>query len=246
MPRFAVARDWASRHPVVAGIGAMLLWQITVFGLGATPDLALQPDWFPGLGAFLVNLIGAIVILAVGAVFGVLRSGGILTLGSARRWVWLLPLFLLNFVYLAPGIDGGPSVLVSAAFVLVSVGISEELAGRGVALQLARPVGDHASAWVVGAVFGLGHIGNYLFFGANLEDTLYQIVGSALFGFCLGAARFLVGSVWPLALIHAMDDWMQLHSPGAAPFWFQLFVMAFDLAFGYVLLAAGRRLRRAG
>jgi membrane protease YdiL (CAAX protease family) len=175
----------------------------------------------------------------------VLRSGGVLTLGSLRRWVWLLPMFLINFAYLVPGVEAGATPLISSAVVLLSVGVSEEIAGRGVALQLARPIGDHASAWIVAAVFGLGHLGNYLFFGAGLGDTLWQILGSTLFGFCLGAARFVVGSIWPLALIHAMDDWMQINSPGAAPFWFQVTVMAFNLVFGYVLLAANRAARAA-
>jgi hypothetical protein len=37
------------------------------------------------------------------------------------------------------------------------------------------------------------------------------------YGFCLAGLRLHIGASRPLAAVHGLDGWMQVHSPGKAP-----------------------------
>jgi hypothetical protein len=58
------------------------------------------------------------------------------------------------------------------------------------------------------------------------------VVSVTAFGAAFAALRLQVGVLWPLVLLHALYDWMQVQSPGAAPFAWQLAV-----AFGFAVTA---------
>ncbi|WP_421106279.1 hypothetical protein [Streptomyces sp. NEAU-S77] len=45
-----------------------------------------------------------------------------------------------------------------------------------------------------------------------------------------------IGSVWPLVLVHGLDDFFQIRSPGSAPDWWEATVYVFYVAFGVWLL----------
>jgi membrane protease YdiL (CAAX protease family) len=96
-------------------------------------------------------------------------------------------------------------------------------------------------------VFGLWHIGNGLFFGKTWDETWWQVLSATTFGVCFAGARLMIESVWALAFLHGLGDWTQFLSPGAAPVWYQIAVMAFELVWGILLTAvAVRRDRHAG
>lgn len=222
----------------------MLAWQCIVYGLGALPALRLQPAWLPGLGAVVVNACGAAFALGIGAMLGILHTSGILAVGSMRRWPVFVPFAAVFVALLAPGVTGTGADLGNLAVVLLFVGLSEEVAARGIALELARPLGEVKAAALIAVVFGLVHIGNWVLFDARLEDTIWQIIGSAAFGFALAMTRFMVGAVWPLVLIHAAYDWAQLASPGAAPLWVQVTIMLVFIGHGIALARLRRRASR--
>lgn len=233
---------WASKHPLLLGSAVMVLWQIVVYGFGSLPLPGLQPGWFPGLGGLLTNFLGAAVVLFLGWRLRLL-SASALGWGRIRNYWWLLPLLAIDLSYSlvstegVPGIVGSPGLLLSSAAALAAVGISEEIAGRGVGLAAAEPAGKWQASITLGLVFGLGHLGNWLFVGSSLEDALWQVVTASAAGFCWSAGRFLIGSIWPLAFIHGFNDWMQINSPGAAPFFFQVAVVLFQISWGALLLS---------
>ncbi|ABY21931.1 putative protease [Renibacterium salmoninarum ATCC 33209] len=240
------APSLASKHPLLLGAAIMVSWQLVVYGLGSVPFSS--PAWFPGLGALLVNAVGAAVVLGIGAWLRLLPRSA-LGLGSLRRYWWLAPLVAVDLSYGlistngVPGIAGTPELLLSSAGALVAVGISEELAGRGVGLAAAEPAGRWKAAIVLAAVFGLGHLGNWLLFGSSLEDALWQVFTAGAAGFCWGAGRFLLNSIWPLAFVHALNDWMQINSPGAAPLYFQIAIAVFNISWGALMLTSANRPR---
>ncbi|WP_406223944.1 CPBP family intramembrane glutamic endopeptidase [Streptomyces canus] len=134
------------------------------------------------------------------------------------------------------GIEGSTTVVASALVSLLWVSISEEIYSRGLVQQVLTRLGPMRSAIGVGFLFGVGHLQNYLFFDAPLDDTLWQMLSAALFGFACAGLRFAIGSVWPMVVVHGLDDFFQIRSPGAAPDWWQVSVYVFPATFGVWLL----------
>jgi CAAX protease family protein len=225
---------------VLGTIEITLLWHGVLIAVAeGMPPLA--PSWFPDLGASVVNLVCALVIWTLLRAWGM--TAGVTTLG--RRWWLVAPLLLIALTYALPGIEGSTAALVGSAVSLALVGVNEELYSRGLSLQVARPLGALPAATLVAVLFGAGHLQNYLLFGKPLDDTLFQILAAGLYGFCLAGVRLRIGTVWPLVFVHGLDDWLQVNSPGAAPDWWQLTVLAFHLGYGFVLLLRTRRDERA-
>lgn len=207
-----------------------LLWHAVLVAVAeGMPPLA--PDWFPDLGASVVNLVCATVVLVLLYAW---RMQGDVT-GRGARWYLVLPLLAIALSYGLAGIAGAPAALIGSAVSLALVGLNEELYSRGLSLEIARPLGPRKAAALVALAFGLGHIQNYLLFGKPLDDTLYQLLSAGLYGFCLAGARLRMNTVWPLAFVHGLDDWLQINSPGKAPDWWQLTVLVFLAVYGFLL-----------
>lgn len=207
-----------------------LLWHAVLIAVAeGLPPLA--PAWFPALGASIVNLVCAAVVAFLLYAW---RMRGDVT-GRGTRWYLALPLLAVALSYGLAGIAGTPAVLIGSAISLALVGINEELYSRGLSLEIARPLGPRKAAVLVALTFGLGHIQNYLLFGKDLDDTLFQLLSAGLYGFCLAGARLRMNTVWPLAFVHGLDDWMQINSPGKAPDWWQVAVLVFLAVYGFLL-----------
>ena len=226
-------RRWGNhvrRHPVLGVLEVTLLWHAVLIAVAeGLPPLA--PAWFPDLGASVVNLVCATVVLILLYAW---RMQGDVT-GRGTRWFLALPLLVIALSYGPAGIAGTPAVLIGSAVSLILVGVNEELYSRGLSLEIARPLGPRKAAALVALTFGLGHVQNYFLFGRALDDTLYQVVSAGLYGFCLAGVRLRMNTVWPLAFVHGLDDWMQINSPGKAPDWWQVTVLVFLVAYGFSL-----------
>jgi membrane protease YdiL (CAAX protease family) len=88
------------------------------------------------------------------------------------------------------GIEGGTTVVASALVSLLWVSINEEIRSRGMVPLLLTPLGPMCSAIGVGFLFGVGHLQK--------------------FGFACAGLRFAIGSVWPMVVVHGLDDFVQL------------------------------------
>nr|WP_223244610.1 CPBP family intramembrane glutamic endopeptidase [Streptomyces sp. CBMA156] len=229
---------WGSqvrRNPVLGAVGAAVLWQATIVVVAkALPPL--EPGWFPQLGPTVVNLAGAAVVLAVLRAWGLLATSGVTSRGVMARWLVLLPVVVLAGLAALPGIEGGTATLVGGVVLMLAIGVSEELGSRALVLEVARPLGPVRAAVLTAVLFGVGHLGNWLFFNAPLDNTLWQVVEAGAFGFCLCGARLYIGSIWPLVLVHALSDYLEIYSPGKTADWLQALDVAVDLGLGLVLL----------
>ncbi|MGW7581017.1 CPBP family intramembrane glutamic endopeptidase [Kitasatospora sp. NPDC054768] len=119
------------------------------------------------------------------------------------RWPVLLPVTVLAAL---PGIEGGTAALAGGVVLMLAIGVSEELSSRALVLEVARPLGPVRAGALTAALFGVGHLDNWLFFDAPLGNTLWQVLEAGAFGFFLCGARLCIGSVWPLVLLHALAD----------------------------------------
>lgn len=249
-----MARRW------VAATTLMLVWWIVTYGFGSLPLTGLQPAWFPNLGTVVTNLLSLVVVLAVG--FGLYRSGWLgeqsfTRIAGWRRvnWrfsAWLLPVVAVQMSYLwvvrdgAPGVGVSAGMAVSIAIGMLAVGLSEETASRGLPLG---SISERRSPWpgvaLTAVLFGLWHAGNLLF-GQSIDETGWQILATTTFGVCFAGMRLLTGSIWPGVALHALGNWTQLVTPGAAPFEYQVAVMVFQLVWGCtVVVIAQRRIHAA-
>jgi hypothetical protein len=211
--------------PVRAVVGAALVtlaWHVVLIAaaFGLPP---LSPAWFPDLGATVVNLVALLVPVAVIARRG-WWSRPWLAARRPRRPLLLLPVLLVALSYGLAGIDGSTTALISSAVLFLALGLSEELLSRGVVQELLSPLRPGARVLWVGVLFGLGHVLSAIAFGRAVDDTVVQVISASAFGAGFAALRLHVVVLWPFVLLHGLDDWMQINSPGAAPWLWQLAV----------------------
>ncbi|MFE6051639.1 CPBP family intramembrane glutamic endopeptidase [Kitasatospora sp. NPDC056446] len=221
---------------MLGAVEVALVWPATVVVVAKVLPV-LAPGWFPQLGPTVVNLVACVPVLVLLKAWGLLRAGGVTGPGEWARWPVLLPLVVVAGLTVLPGFAGGTATLVGGAVLVLAIGVSEELSSRALVLQVARPLGAWRAVTLTAVLFGAVHLDNYLFFGArSLTGTLWQMLEAGLFGFCLCAARLVIGSVWPLVLVHALGDYTELYVPGGPPDWLQALGMVVDLGLGLALL----------
>jgi membrane protease YdiL (CAAX protease family) len=196
----------------------------------------------PHAGATLITLCTLPVPVLAALALRDWRSTGFAPVRTGEPGFWVtVPLFLVSAVYVVPGIEGGGPELVRLAVFCLVVGVTEESLSRGVAQHVLARLGRVRAAVWVGVLFGLGHALSGLWFGRDLGDTLFQVLSTAAFGFGYAAVRFHLATIWPLVAAHALYDFAQYASPGAAPWQVQLAVAAGFVGYGVWLL---RRLDR--
>jgi hypothetical protein len=66
------------------------------------------------------------------------------------------------------------------------------------------------------------------------------MLSAGLFGFTCAGLRCAIGSVWPMAVVHGLDDFFQIRFPGAAPDWWEACVYVFHAEYGVWLLRRQR------
>ncbi|MER6531514.1 CPBP family intramembrane glutamic endopeptidase [Streptomyces sp. NPDC001508] len=224
------------RHPLWGALELTVAWHAVLLLTAKVVLPPLAPAWFPELGATVVNMVCCAGVVFVVWRWGWLRGSGTATWGRVRRWWLAAPLLAIACSYAVAGLSGGTTVVVGGLFSLLWVGVNEEIYSRGLVQQTLTPLGPARAALWVGLLFGCGHLQNHLFFDAPLDSTLWQMLSAGLFGFTCAALRYAIGSVWPMVVVHGLDDFFQIRSPGAAPDWWQVSVYVFHALYGVWLL----------
>ena len=220
---------------VAAGVAVTLAWHAALFATDAAlPPLATRP--WPDLGATVVNVAALAVPLGVIAAHGWWDEAWLRRVLPARPHL-LLPALAAALLPLSGGLRGAAAVLLSSAGLYLALGMSEELTSRGVVQRLLGRLPPVPRALWVGLLFGLGHGLSAAWFGRPVHDAATQIVSATTFGVGYAALRMHIGTIWPLALLHGLDDWTAVNSPRALP-------ASVDLVLAVVWLLYGLQLAR--
>jgi hypothetical protein len=199
-PALGVHRE----HPLILAvlIVAVVLATAAPIALGVTVDAAYA------IGSKIV-LCGLAVVLLTGLRWW--RRAGFLTLPSRRDLAWLAPPALLVLAALVAVVVAGPvpmepTLVLAFAIVALGTGFSEEALFRGVLLESLRPRG---AVWaIIGTTvaFAAIHLAG-LMGGATLDATLAQVLlGGLPFGLAFAGLRLATRSIWPLVVIHAVNN----------------------------------------
>lgn len=126
------------------------------------------------------------------------------------RVLWLPTLFTGFFLLGSVSETKEASGLLIASVLLsvTMVGLSEELAFRGIVLQSLLPGGAQRAVIVSSVVFGLFHFNNLVQAeGAGTVDSVsVQVLFAALFGIGFASFRLRTRTIWPVVVFHALSD----------------------------------------
>ena len=150
-----------------------------------------------------------------------------------QSWLTLLPLLFFALSFAAGGLSGSPARLLSSAILFLALGLNEELLYRGVIQHATNTLGAVRSVVWVALLFGLQHAGTGIFFGHSLYDTGTMMISSTASGAAYAAVMLRIGTIWPLAFLHGLENFCNTRSPGDAPWWWYL-----SQAIFFVLYAA--------
>ncbi|WP_149179709.1 CPBP family intramembrane glutamic endopeptidase [Streptomyces sp. TRM49041] len=232
----ASADNFPVRFPLLAAISVNVGWHLALFAVAFTlPSIGFA-------GPVLVNLAACVVPLAVVMRFRWWRSPWLATVWPRRPGL-LLPAYVVVCLELTRGVVGPASALAASALLMLSVGISEELYSRGVMQELLRAMSPWRLTLWVGLLFGLGHVLSGLVFGRSPEYMAFQVLHASVFGFLLAALRLHTVSIWPLALLHALSNWINSNSPGELPIWWEAFRLLALTGYGVALVRIRTRER---
>jgi hypothetical protein len=245
-------RRWPSLILVLLqGLILTVAWHAVVFAaaFGLPP---LSGDRWPDLRPTVINLTALLVPIAVVLWNGWWREPWFASL-LPRRPVLLLPVLVLALLWGVQGLSGSVTTLASSALLLAVLGINEEVLSRGTVQRILNPLSPQIRAVSVGALFAFGHLLSGIVFSRPMGDTLLIVVSTYAFGYCYAALRMHVVSVWPLGLLHGLDDFMQINSPAPVPFGWHVANTGAFVVYGWWLLrrlpdpeiASGRRIRSA-
>ncbi|MEU2913424.1 CPBP family intramembrane glutamic endopeptidase [Streptomyces massasporeus] len=224
------------RFPFSAAVAVSTGWHLVLFAVAFTlPSIGFA-------GPVLVNLAACVVPLAVVARLRWWRAPWLATLWPRRPWL-LAPACLVICLELTRGVEGSAGTLAASALLMLSVGISEELYARGVMQELLRALSPWSLTLWIGLLFGLGHVLSGVVFGRSPDYIAFQVVHATVFGFLLAALRLHTVSIWPLALLHALSNWINSNSPGELPVWWEVARLLALTGYGAVLVRTSTRER---
>jgi uncharacterized protein len=227
--------DLALARSIAFSIILIVIWWAVLLLL-ATGLPRLSPPWFPDLRSTLVNLGALLVPLGVVVAFDWWHEAAVILSRPDRSWWSLLPLLAVALSFAAGGLSGSPTQLMSSAILFLALGLNEELLYRGVIQHATNTLGAVPSVVWVAVLFGVQHVGTGIFLGHSLYDTGAMIISATAFGAAYAAVRLRIGTIWPLAFLHGLENFCNTRSPGEAPWWWYLAVAIFYVLYAVWLL----------
>ncbi len=193
------------RHPLASAIGLTTAWVALVSAFFLIAH-ALLPN-LDNLTQSILALIGIAILVAVLlTLLGWWREVGFNAPGEWRNLHLLALPAVLVFLPFAGGINPAPVLPVGTLIVGYALtGFAEEAFARGILLRLLQPNGVLRAVFISSLLFGLMHFGNVLIRGEPVIIAA-QAVGAVCFGVAYAALRLRTATIWPLLLLHALDD----------------------------------------
>lgn len=125
--------------------------------------------------------------------------------GSSRKYLYFLPLILISSVNFWNGVSCNGAAVEAILFVIsmLCVGFLEELIFRGFLFRAMCRDNVKTAIVVSSLTFGFGHIVNLLR-GAELAETLSQLIYASAIGFCFTVVFYVGKSIIPCIIAHAV------------------------------------------
>ncbi len=108
-------------------------------------------------------------------------------------------------------------IILCSISIIIGTGFTEEVLCRGIIQNLMYDTfgkktkkGIYLSIIFTSVLFGLAHFANYFNTTAKFEGVLTQVIVATLIGLYLGAIYARCGSIWALALLHGLFDFVQM------------------------------------
>lgn len=227
---------------------AILLARLLVIlaAIEIAPLLGIH-GWYIGLFA---NALCVVFAAAVLTWLRLWRGNGLGVLW--RGWPALL--FVIPLLVIEPlvwplalgGLENLPPGYGLWGLTLLLVGINEELIDRVAVLRTLA--GAYRRTWAVvlsAALFGLSHLSGLVLSSRAVEDVMWNVLLTGVYGFALAAYQIRFAWLWPLILAHAAADFTIILIDRAPPDLLVATVHIGLLVLGIALLR-GRTRRSAG
>jgi len=216
-------KQFATSHPVIFGL-IIIFIAVFVEIVGGTLAFVVGDTYGSHIVRGLILLAGTLFLLLIPWRFNWLRTAGIARLGRIQQWLFVLPAIiylLITNMYAIFG-DFGFQIQdqtlagVIAFENLIDGGLWQEITFRGVILYgLIRAWGNSKqgifkSVIVSALMFGVLHSLNLINIafdgGKPVSMTLFQILDTFLSGIYYGFFVLLTGSIWPMVILHGLQN----------------------------------------
>ena len=108
-------------------------------------------------------------------------------------------------------------IILCSVSIIIGTGFTEEVLCRGIVQNLMYDTfgknskkGIYLSIILTSILFGLAHFANYFNTNARFEGVLTQVIVATLIGLYLGAIYARCNSIWAVALLHGLFDFVQM------------------------------------
>ena len=170
----------------------------------------LNSAYFPWLDKDISNLIkkllGTLLIIIYITKLSMWKNIGNKTKLSLNSILLLLPVIVFSLI---PVFNGLNVKNYNYVFVFIGIclliGINEELIFRGIIISVLKHRGKKAAIIISSVIFGLFHLVN-LIYGAEILDTIVQVIFAFGFGLVMACIRYESGLILPQILVHALWD----------------------------------------
>lgn len=234
---FPSLRDLSLQYPIRFSVLLTLLrFALIQVSIMLAPWFGFR-GWFIGLFA---NLTCTLFALSIVAAWHWWEEAGILSLNSWSAPWTILPVLLVAVSWAVPGLVNLEPGWAWWGLTLLLVGINEEVFNRGLMLySLGQRYAPRIAAGIATTIFGLQHLSNLVTSRSSVEDVLWTCVLAGMWGFAVVAIRLRSHWLIPLICVHALEDFTQILSPGAAPVAWVLGAPLLLALYGYWLLQPG-------
>jgi len=201
------------RHPYlfVGVLEATIVGAFIVAGV-LTRRLGLPQDALYWIGFVILTVISVVLLTRLRW----WKEVGFRPLGEYRLlWLPALPLIvtLIEFSFGGGRLVRGTVVLFMLGLTVLN-GFAEEVFYRGLMLRALVPKGIWRALVVTSLIFAFTHSMNVLT-GWSPERVLWQLCYSFAFGFGWAAFALRTGTIWPLILIHFLNNFFSLSRSGS-------------------------------
>jgi membrane protease YdiL (CAAX protease family) len=164
------------------------------------------PNLDPLMAKFIRKFLQALTIVIYIFIIGWWKNIASLKNVSFKSLYLILPVIIISFIPILNGFKENSAYgIFMTLLIALLIGFIEEIECRGIIFSALEHMGAKSSILISSVIFALLHLLN-LCYGADILDTLVQVVFAFGFGLVMAAATYKTHSLLPQMLVHALWD----------------------------------------